>query len=456
LAFLALTIAAAASHATEAPAPPDAAARPTSIVTFYGHVFGVGAAAPMPANTQFPVGEASYGVGGGGPCTTAPGASAAGVPTCDDDPTVKLVLYSTAGFVQISDGEDFTRKGGYAALHNEHGSTKDVLLDTTQPVTASVFLTEDTTSWFVGAGETFCFYPNPPDTGCLYPYWGWDAGAFPDAVVKASLYYAVLGEYGADASQAPPVLQAMQGGGATLVASGKTYVQLVTNGLPGSPNVREYKVDLGAPKVERIPKEATFFLVYSFAHESAGTAWGTLEYRVWSGEFFPPRFTLPVKNAFDVEQVVPQFLHGKLALLATINTPWGSYDVNPEATRLTITDERGNVVEPARIETIADYRVAHGAHYKPVNVSFVWDYLADKLPAGAYRATVEAGNHQGSARAACTATFAIGPGGDPAGAQAGLCGLRTDARFQNPQAKGDGHPDASMGGGPPALRLLRS
>lgn len=429
----------------------DEKARETSLVTFYGHVFGHGLDAPMPANTQFPKGEDNYGLGTFDYCT--PAATATGLPPtnvqpgkdCDSDPNNKLVFYSTAGFVQVSSGSEFSGGGGYAQLHNERGSTKDIVLDTSKPISASVFLSQDFHAWSVSTGtDTYCLHPHPQDAPCVYPYWGWDPGMSPTFVVKASLYYAVLGEYGSAASDMPPIREALEGGQATLVAEGATEPAQVINGIPGYENVYEFTVDLGSPQVGLIPKEANFFLVFSVYNQNGDTKWSGHTWRWWSGEFFPPRFTLPVKNAFDVEGVIPQFVHNKLAIMGVINTPWGSYDVDPAATKLTITNAKGQEIEPVRMEQLADYSVAHGAHYKPVNVTFVWDYVADGLPPGTYSASISAANHQRTAAAECTGTFTILEGGRAGGVTPGICGLQTDAEHK--EKEGDPNAPAAAGG----------
>ncbi|MHB8604485.1 MAG: hypothetical protein ACYDCK_04450 [Thermoplasmatota archaeon] len=418
------------SLAASAPAPAAETARPTSFITFYGHVFGTGLASPMPSNTQFPVGEGNYGISAADECTDSPAAAAIG--DCESDPNNKLALYSTPGFVQIANAAEFNAKGGYQALHNEHGSTKDIVLDASQHIKATVFTSIDYHGWDVGGGATLCPVDTPEDVGCPYPYWGWDPGIALDAETHAKFYYAVLGDYGAAAGERPPIDTALASGKATLVAEGVVGPQQVENGLPGAPNVIKWSIDLGPPKVAVIPKEANFFMIFQYDQNGAAGEYGTQDtFRQWSGEYFPPSYTLPVKNAFDVERVTPAFLYGKLALAGVINTPWGSYDVDPAATRLAVTNAQGADVTPEHIDLLADYSVAHGAHFKPVNVTFVWDYLADKLPAGSYTATISAGNHEGSAHAQCSATFTIGENGAPGTATPGLCGQQTAGAFLN-------------------------
>ncbi len=447
MAGIMVVLVAAPLSVAQDPAAPAADAektRSTSVITFYGHVFGSTLNNPMPANTQFPTGEDNYGVGATDVCEPVNVYH-----DCDSDPNNKLAFYSTAGFVQVSSGSEFSGGGSYKQLHNERGSTKDIVLDPQGTIQGALFVSQDAHGWFVGDdffGETYCVHPNPRDSSCLYPYWGWDPGFSPAFSVKASLYHAVLGEYGGNASDQPPIREAIEDGTATLVAEAERAPERVINGLPNYPNVYEFDVDLGSPKVTTIPKEANFFIVFSVYNVApdGSSKYSGHTWRWWSGEFFPPRFTLPVKNAFDVESVVPQFVHGKLAILGIINTPWGSYDVDPKATRLTITDASGSEVTPVRIETVADYSVAHGAHYKPVNLTFVWDWQADALKPGRYVATISAANHQRSAASSCASAFTIAPDGTPGSVEPGLCGLQTGAEHR--AAVGDASAPAASGG----------
>ncbi len=439
----------------------DDVSRPTTQVTFFGHVFRHTADAPMPANTQAPKGADNYGLGSFDWCvdgvvwvSNLPATDTEPTPDCAaDDRANKLALFSTAGFVDVRSGSEFTGGGSFEQLHNERGMTKDAILDKSKDVTASVVLSHDYHAWSVDPdGETYCPYiPNPRDTGCPYPYWGWDPGVVPDFVVRASMYYAVLGEYGSSASDLPPVWDSVKDGSAVLIAQGETAPAQVSNGIPNSPNFNRFDVNLGQPLVDKIPKEANFFIIYEFFSRTSGTEWSVHSWRIWAGEFFPPYFTLPVKNAFDVELVIPQFIHDKLVVLGIMNTPWGSYDIDSRATTLTIKDASGKEVTPQSIESFADYSVAHGAHYKPVNITYVWDFKADKLAPGTYTATISGSNFQGSGLSRCEATFTIGANGVPGAVVPGACGQRSaSAEFVNKVSDGaanqaDGEEASSRG-----------
>ncbi|MCI0636952.1 MAG: hypothetical protein L0206_24015, partial [Actinobacteria bacterium] len=295
-------------------------------------------------------------------------------------------------------------------------------------VQASIYLSLDMHSWAVGNGYgTNCVYPHPDDVPCVYPYWGWDPGAQPDFVVDATLYMAQLGEHGANASDAPPILDAIESGTAEIVAQGRVGPATVMNGIPGSAAANQFVVDLGTPQVSAIPRDKSFFMVYSFYSESPAGPVGVNSWRIWSGELFPPMFSLPVKNAFDVERVIPNFAHGKLAILGVMNTPWGSYDISPNTVRLDIARE-GAEVSPERIQRFGEFSVAHGGHYLPINVTWIWDFNGDHARPGQYEVTLSAANHQLSARAICTASFDLVLVRDelrPRDVAEGVCGQQT-------------------------------
>lgn len=419
----------------------------TAHVTFYGHVFGLGLAQPMPSNAQPPEGEEVFGLGSTDVCAPAPSNPA--LLDCETDPNNKLALFSSAGFVDVKGRDEFNSKGDYTLFHNERGLTKDILFDTSEDVKAILWMSLDTHVWFVGGGnnETDCPVDNPRDVGCPYPSWGWDPAVWNDWQVKATLYAANLGDHGSSPSEAPPIQAALADGSARIIAEGVTTPRQVINGLPGNPNVHAFEVNLGKPATETVEREESFFLVYSFYTFTGGNAYSIHNWRVWAGEFFPPTYTLPVKNAFDVELVVPTFLHDKLVVIGVMNTPWGSYDVDPAMTKITIAEKAsGREVEPFRLQSFSDYSVAHGGHYRPVNETWIWDYKRDNLAPGTYTVTVSAMNWAHSAFGRCTGEFTVGPGGAPGPTVIGECGQRTaDEEFIEEKTAGVGAPSGGAG-----------
>jgi hypothetical protein len=149
-----------------------------------------------------------------------------------------------------------------------------------------------------------------------------------------------------------------------------------------------------------------------------------------SGDFYPIRFTMPVKNPFDVELVYPQFLHDKLLIHAMLNSPWGSYDVDSKTVGIEVVDDANRPVAMTKFNRVADFSVAHGGHYKPVNITWVWDHKAENLRPGTYKATVTASNFQHSATSATTASFRINPDGSGTVLSVGRSGQQTFTEAQ--------------------------
>ncbi len=404
----------------------DASERDTDVVTFYGSVFGHGLAQPMPANTLPPTGQANYGIGTGDNCSS----TAPGIADCKEVPWNKLVLFSSPGPVAVETRSEWQSGDTYSQVHNERGQTLDIQLDPSEDITAGVYITWDLHSWLVGVGDTQCLHPHPENVPCVYPYWGWDPGVFEDVVVTATLYAADLGDFQAMASEPPPIQENIEN--ARVIAEGQWGPDQVINGIPGYPQAHHFEMNLGPPQDDTIQKEEDVFLVFSSYQETNGENYmidGPV--RWYGGEFFPPTFELPVKNAISVERVLPNFVHGQLALVSVVNMPWGSYDVSDENIEFEVTGPDGSAVEfgSENMRTLdIEQSLAHGGHYQPVNKTLIWDYEGDGASPGTYEVTVTATNLQGSSTHSCSSTFALEASEDglqPGPVEVGLCGEQT-------------------------------
>jgi hypothetical protein len=425
VAFLLLPLAASAQEGPTAPTAADDQVRPTTEVSFFPHVFAATGAQPMPGNTQFPFGEADFSAGypDNGcypesmsalsgvprvPVNSVPGAniffSDVYFPTCDDWDQNVLYVYSTAGFVH-ADPDFWT----YEDFHNERGQAKEIVLDTAQDITAQFFMSADYHPWICLPGSVVSGVPSP------WPCWNWDPGFFPKWQIEATLFLGSMGEYQGQASEAPPVHEKVASGQVVEVARGVSEPQdmlsLDSSLNNGQGEVYQFDINLGKPLVDRIPKEMDWIMRFKWwARLDDNTKAITGQRTNWninSGEFYPSHFTLPVKNPFDVELVYPQFLHDKLLLHAMLNSPWGSYDVDSKSVAIDIVGETAGPVAMHRVNRVADFSVAHGGHYKPVNVTWVWDYKADDLKPGVYRVSVTASNFQHSAFSTTSASFRV-------------------------------------------------
>lgn len=428
-------------------APPAPPPEGTSRVTFYGYVFGYSLDSPMPANTQYPWGVADW----GSSLVDPPVNCGPQGPTCDEYTFNKVGLFTTAGPVQVKETNDFS----YEKLHNENGMTQDIQLDATQDVTATIHVSAAVHAWPHNENETACLGQDPPqNVPCWQNYWRWHSGVNPNFQVRAWLYAMVLGSHGQDANRAPPIESQWESKAGTLIATGETTPTnlMSLDGNGGNERVWRFDINLGKPVVDTVPREANLVLVYSFHNKMPdGTEVGiSTPIRINTGEFFPTFFTIPVKNAFTVELVAPQIVHDKLVVVGVMNTPWGSYDLDPKSVTLTMTGPGGSRVDLPGLGQVGDYSVAHGGHYRPINITFIWDHREHKLPAGAYALTITASNYQGSASDSLAAFIEVDADGRLTRVEPGRAEVATfsDADFQRfvagaDSAAGKGSGDAA-------------
>ncbi|HUR26215.1 MAG TPA: hypothetical protein VM327_09415 [Candidatus Thermoplasmatota archaeon] len=423
-AIAALLISTVAAQTGPAPTDEEALrkeiqARPGQDITFYGHIFAFGRGVPMPMNTQFPTGEADYSIGTTTHCGNPPPAPAANQ-ECRDYASNEQFWYSTAGFVQVKTAEEWG--GDYTLFHNERGLTKDVYLDTSRTPTALYHMSADFHGWLVAA--------------CVAACWNWDPGTFQDWTLEATVWHAKLGELHANASQEPDLGEvATRGPSAYKVAHGiSESIDMMsfdsTVPVVGGHTVWPFPITLEwdpdfVNAGGRIPKEDNVVVEWEWYQKTENPTGGFNEYItgavgagiVWnvnSGEDYPSNVVLPVRNPLDVELVYPQFIHGKLVVISVINTPWGSYDIDPAGLKLMVRDSSGNPVQfkDGTLQQVLEQSVAHAGHYQPIKPTWVWDYAAQGLKPGDYTVTVEIPNFQHSVVSSTQAKFTLEEGGE--------------------------------------------
>lgn len=401
-------------------------------VTFYGHIFAFGRDTPMPMNTQFPVGEADYSIGTTTRCGNPPPAPADNEACRGALAANEQLWYSTAGFVQVKTAEEWG--GDYTLFHNERGLTKDIYLDTTKTPRALYHMSADFHGWLVAA--------------CVAACWNWDPGVFQDWTVEATIWHASLGELHANASEEPDMSEVVsRGAGAYKVAHGiSDAIDMMsfddTVPVVGGHTVWPFHINLTweqdfIDRGSRIPKEDNLVVEWEWYQRTENPAGGVNEYIigtagagiVWnvnSGEDYPSHIVLPVRNPLDVELVYPQFIHGKLVVLSVINTPWGSYDIDPASLDLVVRDSSGNKVpfKDGTLQQVLEQSVAHAGHYSPIKPTWVWDYAAQGLKPGDYTVSVEIANFQHSVVASTEASFTLDESGSGSATE-GRSGLQT-------------------------------
>jgi hypothetical protein len=133
------------------------------------------------------------------------------------------------------------------------------------------------------------------------------------------------------------------------------------------------------------------------------------QWNLRSGSEYMPRIVVPLANPIWFEGPVrPQFFDGKLFFRGTINSPWGSYDVDTGNIKVEVFDANGAPVAMNNLEEpILRYSVDHDGHFKPVNAAFPWDFRADNVPPGEYTVRMTAMNWQWTGEASREARIII-------------------------------------------------
>ncbi|HJQ93268.1 MAG TPA: hypothetical protein VJ874_03160, partial [Candidatus Thermoplasmatota archaeon] len=336
------------------------------------------------------------------------------------------------GFVQVKTAEEWG--GDYGLFHNERGLTKDIYIDTSKTARGLYHMSADFHGWPVAA--------------CVAACWNWDPGTFQDWTVEATIWHASLGDLHSNASDEPDISEVVgRGAGAYKVANGVSpSIDMMsfdsTVPVVGGKTVWPFHINFTwdpdfMATGGRIPKENNLIVEWEWYQLTENPAGGQNLYItgtnalgiVWnvnSGEDYPSHVVLPVRNPLDVELVYPQFIHGKLVVLSVINTPWGSYDIDPARLSLVVRDSSGNPVpfKDGTLQQVLEQSVAHAGHYQPIKPTWVWDYAAQGLKPGDYTVTVEIPNFQHSVLASTEASFTIQE--DGAGtATEGRSGLQT-------------------------------
>jgi hypothetical protein len=225
---------------------------------------------------------------------------------------------------------------------------------------------------------------------------------------------------------------AVGGEGVTLVAKGMSVPQTITSmdstvPVVGAQTVYPFYANLTWDQAfidagGYVPFDENLIVKYEWFQQSDNGRYimlpnwvaGGFSFQINAGEDYPAGIDLPVRNPMDVELVYPRFVHDKMVVLSIINTPWGSYDIDPKLVKFIVKDKSGSVVDiPADLlQFDIDSSVAHGGHYKPINATWVFDYQALDLKGGDYTLTVETTNFQHSYTTSTTAGFVLDSSGE--------------------------------------------
>ena len=132
--------------------------------------------------------------------------------------------------------------------------------------------------------------------------------------------------------------------------------------------------------------------------------------RIHSSQPFRPHMELEVKNPIRIEYLHPQFIADQLVVHASINSPWGNYDVDESETGI-----QSKITGPDGVPVLSYGRAAltqrfheHYYHTQAVDAAYIWDYLADRAPNGLYTVQLSAINDQETAKAEAIVEFDLG------------------------------------------------
>lgn len=308
-------------------------------------------------------------------------------------------FWSTAGFVEYEEG--FIDENGYCVpeVHPERGLTADVLLSPDVPVHFFWYLSADTDDVSMASD------PRQVDTG-----------AMPCVTVRVEIQSGRQfgsGRTLAEGQATRTVVSTnLTAGGSTPVPDPCAEGELVEQRFPAIEvaQAHEFPVVLSVAE-EPITKTEGFVVRVEWwqAEQPGGEKVAQREWNVRTGSEHRSRLVLPVLNPVVVQEVRPQLFLDTIYVHGVFNSPWGSYDVDPDSLMLDIVDEAlVPVADPDFGEPIYVYSVDHDGHFIPVNMTVPWNFHADALPPGTYKARMTMKNWQHTATAASEATMTFG------------------------------------------------
>lgn len=345
-----------------APPPPDTgyAGGPVTVPLF-GHIYDL--LQPVPMNTQ-PMIDKDLARGFGAPTVTGAGPL---------ETRNFLYFFSSPGLVEYNE----TEKDGLPRRHPERGISFDALLDASKPVVGY---------WFMGVKAT-----DVPQAGRTD---GPEGGLMPGFTVRMTMRTG--DDVGSDLDSGDIIAQ----GTATLADP----TQWIDQG-----DAIEFVVDMGAPKLDRIPGNASFNVKVEWFNAESPDGATQLTQRDWilhTGARYPNRVEVTILNPIAVYGVRPTPVgDDTVTIHALVNSPWGNYDVNTTRLELVVDGPTtpGNIPPPLVLQRSYE----HNHHYAPVEATWVWKFREDGAKPGDYSVTVRAVNLQGTAVAERSARFQV-------------------------------------------------
>jgi MYXO-CTERM domain-containing protein len=117
-----------------------------------------------------------------------------------------------------------------------------------------------------------------------------------------------------------------------------------------------------------------------------------------------PRLEFNVMNPVYISFIHPQVAAGTLLIHTGVNSPWGTYDVDPANITMTV---QGPAQPQTLQQVVAQNQHVHGLHHLDAEITYLWKFRDENAPNGDYTITMQVPNLAGNAIATGTAGFKI-------------------------------------------------
>ncbi len=360
--------------------PPDRCPKTSTPTILYFHIWDT--FNKFPINTQEPfLPEKFFQVGG------------TNFPTVPDSPVIQgfdfntIYGFSTAGLVEYEFIEN-----GRPRLHPERGIAADVLIDSN--VQPEVFFYMEVRD------------PTGDDTGPnILPAWtvrvlvreGDDVG--PDGRLDAGAKI-MEGQLTAHVATGP--------GGAAPPGVGGNSIAGTPVLVPDEDGVVLFRVPLDVIQ-DKIKKQEAYNVRIDWYQDPSpgGTQEDTFAegwYRVVMDDKHLPRMELSIMNPVYIDYIHPQVAAGVLLIHTGVNSPWGTYDIDPDNITLSVAGPS----PPQKLEKfISQNQHVHGLHDQAAEITYLWRFRKEDAKNGEYQIEMEVPNLLGTRTAKGSAGFVI-------------------------------------------------
>lgn len=293
--------------------------------------------------------------------------------------TASMDLWTMVGPIE------YPRVGCEARLRPERGLAFEVRLD---PRVALAF------HWFLSADTddvSLLVDPSEPDTGampCVEVRVTLQTGrVFGQGTVLAqgSARRTVLSSNVAEPRRLPQFDPCAEG---DLVLAHHPFLEVAP--------VHEFPVSL-SPVGQPLPRDEGFVVRVEWSQVRDGPVEANQrEWNVHSGADYRNRLVVPVVSPLRMAPPhVERYGQHHLIINASVQSPWGTYDVDVDSIRLDVLDANGFVIPPRSLTgPLLGYSTDHHANVHPVNATWAWDFLKAQSSPGPYTVRVSASNSQ--------------------------------------------------------------